>query len=768
MKESDQRKENNLEEKKDHIKEEKNNEKKNEIKDDKVEEKKVDKIEEKKVDKNEQKKDDKKEEKKEIKIYRNICQLCSKKFAKNPNIKCVCFNNCDHEICYICLYKILIRSYIKPISQIHSTKNIMKINCVCEIGSIELSIQEIISILTSLNKNINDIKVEPIEDYTPNEKKCQMHNVPITEFCLECFEPICSECIDEKTKKRKMSIHCNHKTTSYNDFFIRLCKNIEEAPNLKIILGDKNKFEENFYEKYSDLINIKFESLVNEINYIKEKIINNIKKEYEKYKPSMEAMNLLFNYYNFELASINKDTDINQLMFLYNTNIFLPELNYQFEKAESILNEAIKKLNDTKLENMFEFKFKSINVKPYECIQTIHDTHNTNITSVSTLYNNKFVSGDFDGNVKIWKHVSNRYILFQEIKGGFNGAINNICKIKLNKFAVCSQSSPQINIFQEDINSEKYILIQEIKLNETILDQNKTESSESLKYFNRINTLNDENSLIATTKDNYIYIYQDKIGGIPKQNYMKANYELVEFFEAYHTNNINLIIHTKTENIITASEDSTIKVWNKDRKYSTLIGHEDSVNALVEIERKYITSGGSDSIIILWELNDNDDKYTLRQKLLGHQFSVIGLEYLNNDRLISASIDDTIKIWQRNKYELFINKITIKEDKLGIVGIVNIDNDSLITYSNDRTLKIWAITKKTNININNKLEEKKLNNGNEDIKKNRTESVDYMVKNSIQKLANDEKINKEKGKEKKKKKKNEIEEINTNSNQNKI
>ena len=717
----------------------------------------------------EEKKDEQKNEKKEIKIHRNICQLCSKKFAKNPNIKCICFNNCDHEICYICLYKILIRSYIKPISQIHSTNNIIKLNCVCEIGSIELSIQEIISILTSLNKNINDIKFEPIENYSPNEKKCQIHNVTITKFCLECFEPICSECIDEKTKKRKMSIHCNHKTTSYNDFFSRLFKNIEEVPNLKIILGDKSKFEENFYEKYTDLINIKFESLLSEINYIKEKIINNIKKEYEKFKPCMEAINLLFNYYNYELASINKDTDINQLMFLFNTKISLPELNYQFEKAEFILNDAIKKLNDIKLENMFEFKFKEINPQPYECIQTISDTHNTNITSVSTLYNNKFISGDFDGNIKIWKHVSNRYILFQEIKGLFNGAINNICKIKLNKFAVCSQSSSQINIFQEDINTEKYTLIQEIKLNETISDQNNSDSSENLKYFNRINTLNDGNSLIATTKDNYIYIYQDKIGGIPKQNYMKANYELVEFFEAYHTNNINLIIHTKTENIITASEDSTIKVWNKDRKYSTLIGHEDSVNALAEIDKKYIASGGSDSIIILWELNDNNDKYTLKQKLLGHQFSVIGLEYLNNDRLISASIDDTIKIWQRNKYEIFINKISIKEDKLGIVGLVNIDNDSLITYSGDRSLKIWAITKKVNININNnKFEEKKINNRNEgakDIKKiNRTESVDYMVKNSIQKIADDENINKEKENIKK----NEIVEINTNNNKNKI
>ena len=41
---------------------------------------------------------------------------------------------------------------------------------------------------------------------------------------------------------------------------------------------------------------------------------------------------------------------------------------------------------------------------------------------------------------------------------------------------------------------------------------------------------------------------------------MKANYELVEYFEVFHSKGINTINHTKGENIITASEDCTIKV----------------------------------------------------------------------------------------------------------------------------------------------------------------------------------------------------------------
>ena len=332
----------------------------------------------------------------------------------------------------------------------------------------------------------------------------------------------------------------------------------------------------------------------------------------------------------------------------------------------------------------------------------------------------------------------------------------------------------KIKVFQEDINTDKYILIQEIQLSDSTLNPENNNDIKSTKCFNRINTLNDGNSLIATTEDNYIFIFQDKIGGIPKQNYMKTNYELVEFFEAYHNKSINLILHTRTENIITASEDATIKVWNKDRKYSTLIGHNDSVNALIELGKKYIASGSSDAIIIIWELTDDYDKYILKQKIIGHEFSVIGLAYLDNDRLISASIDDTIKIWQRNQTDLFVNKITINDKKLGIEGLVNINNDTLLTYSGDKSIQIWCISTNEKIKNNKKYENiitDNEKNENKQIKKvNRTQSVDYMVKNSIKEISKEDEINKkeESEKEKDKENKNEIFEINTSSNQNKI
>ena len=689
-----------------------------------------------------------------------ICQICSKKHNKNEIIKNIHFAKCNHEICYICLYKLLIRSYMKQIAQISTTNNILTVKCICEIGQKELSIKELIDILTSLKNTIsyptlNLENNEKINDEIgkPNEIKCELHNTPISFFCLECYEPICPKCIDNKSKRRKMSIHCNHKSVSYKDFYKKLFTNLLKIPNMKIILENHKNSVENFYIKYCELINNKFDSIISEINYIKEKIFINLKKEYDKFQPSMKAINLLYQYFNYELNMINKNSDINQLMFLYNINISLPELKFQYSKVELELNKIIKDLNELRLENSFEYKFIPINAEEYKCMQTISDAHNSNIGCLCILNNKKIASGDYDGNIKIWKTSINGYRLSQEIKNIYNGVVNSLCYIFVNKFAACSPLSNEINIFHENINNEKYINIQKIILNE------------ENKFINKINTLNDKISLLVTTKDFYVYIYQDKdkISEILKQNYMNTKYELIEKFESLHTKEINSVLHTKNGNIITASEDSTLKVWNKERNYYTLLGHMDSVNILIEIDNNTLCSGGSDRNIIIWNLNEKENKYILKQICKGHDFSVIGLTYLNNDKLVSASNDETIKIWQRNKYGLYIIKISIKGHKLGIAGLSSINNDTFVTYSWDKSIKIWISSSNNYINFNIKIKEEIKRKEKEDnkysldlnkshieniIKKKRKESVDYLIENSINELTNMDKRKKEESKEK--------------------
>ena len=109
-----------------------------------------------------------------------------------------------------------------------------------------------------------------------------------------------------------------------------------------------------------------------------------------------------------------------------------------------------------------------------------------------------------------------------------------------------------------------------------------------------------------------------------------------------------------------------------------------------------------------------------------------------------------------------INKITIKEKKLGIEGLVNINNDTLITFSGNKSIQIWEmITDENLINIKNKsiFERIDLDINKKDIAK-RTMSVDYIIKNSIKEFVEKEIIVEDI--------KNENFEISTKSDQNKI
>ena len=654
----------------------------------KIEENKVENPETKNI--NEQKTE---EESNSILRSRNYCQMCgnsNEKPDKNKNI--LYFNVCRHGVCYNCLYKIIIRSYIYQLSFIHNTNNKIKIDCICSGGQMELSIYEIINIFIKIknsqkqiNQNTNNNNIINTNNLEPNKTYCELHkDTEISDYCLDCLEPVCSKCTNYPVNKlfftyynqhnlRQKPLHYNHKTVSYKEFFSKIYGNLLELPNLTIILENHKKLIDGSYEKYCDLINCKFESLLSEINYYKENLLIKIKEKYEKFKQSMLAINLLYDCYNNDLLSINQSSDINQLMFLYNTNIVLPEIDFQYTKMENILNNIMKKFNDSQIEELIKYKFNKNFSKNYKCIQTINTAHENDINCLCLLNDKKIVSGDYKGYVKIWKISNNGYILNQNLNQIFNGPIDKITNINLNKFTACSPVANYINIYQEDINNEQFVSIQKI-------------SFENDKLISTVNTLNDKNTLIISTNDNFVHIYQDKIGGIPMQNYMKTKYELVDSFETFHTNKINYILHTSNEKLITASDDSTLKIWNKDRTYETLLGHSDSVNIVIELDNNYLCSASSDNHIIIWE---NDKKYKLKQKIQAHNYSIRGLVYLNNGKIISVSIDETIKIWERNRYDLYINKITYKEHKGGITDIVLIDNDIFITCSWDKSIKIW-------------------------------------------------------------------------------
>jgi len=130
-----------------------------------------------------------------------------------------------------------------------------------------------------------------------------------------------------------------------------------------------------------------------------------------------------------------------------------------------------------------------------------------------------------------------------------------------------------------------------------------------------------------------------------------------------HTDRI-MAMDVRNGIIATASRDSTVKMWDIDRKKGwTFKGHMNDVRQVVLWDDYSALSGGIDRSIRYFDIRDwgnenesfTEDSETLNgyhySKLFkGHTKSITTLRRLNNshNRVVSASDDSTVKIWDIN------------------------------------------------------------------------------------------------------------------------
>lgn len=298
--------------------------------------------------------------------------------------------------------------------------------------------------------------------------------------------------------------------------------------------------------------------------------------------------------------------------------------------------------------------------------QNIENAHNSDISCISILSNNKLISGDYDGNLKLWKQTFKGFNNIQKGKA-HNGKINNLVYINYGKFASTSIKDNFILIWKENNIDERYKIIEKYLFDEG-------------NFCVDLNILNDKNTLISSFNDNKIHILEDK----DKNN----KYKEIKIF-GEHSKSINIIIQLQTGEIISGSDDKTLKIWKKYILSETLIGHKDYVTDIIELTNNKICSSSSDKKIIIWERKNLIDKFNLYQILESHLDSIRTIIGLNDGRIISGSIDETIKIWVKNKgkYECVDTLLT---NKAGVSKLVKINNESFVSCSWDKSIKIWS------------------------------------------------------------------------------
>ena len=109
-----------------------------------------------------------------------------------------------------------------------------------------------------------------------------------------------------------------------------------------------------------------------------------------------------------------------------------------------------------------------------------------------------------------------------------------------------------------------------------------------------------------------------------------------------HTKPITSLILLTENQLVSGSEDKTIKLWDikKRQCISTITGNYEIIQSLLKLNENTIATG-SHSAIRIFNTENKKELYCLT----GHEKSVCTLIKLSEDKIISGGYDNLIKIW---------------------------------------------------------------------------------------------------------------------------
>lgn len=153
-----------------------------------------------------------------------------------------------------------------------------------------------------------------------------------------------------------------------------------------------------------------------------------------------------------------------------------------------------------------------------------------------------------------------------------------------------------------------------------------------------------------------------------------------------------VLLHPVYGLVLSASEDSTIKVWDYETGdfERTLKGHTDLVQDIsFDHTGKLLASCSADMRIKLWDF----DSYACIRTMCGHDHNVSSVCFLpSGDHLVTSSRDKTIKMWEvATGY--CVRTFTGHRDWVRMVR-ANADGSLLASCSNDQTVRVWVVSTK--------------------------------------------------------------------------
>ena len=161
---------------------------------------------------------------------------------------------------------------------------------------------------------------------------------------------------------------------------------------------------------------------------------------------------------------------------------------------------------------------------------------------------------------------------------------------------------------------------------------------------------------------------------------MSANHVLIG-----HTERINLIKKLNHNQIVSVSDDKTIRIWNisDGMLVRTFTQHSSRIQALEILEENRFATGSCDNSIRIWSHTHHEFRFN------AHNDCILYLKRINSTHLASSSTDKLIKLWNLKTKE-FVRDF-IGHESGSIRSLEYLNNRTLISVSSDGTIKFWNI-----------------------------------------------------------------------------
>ena len=598
-------------------------------------------------------KNSKKNELKNNIIYQNIYLLCPNCFKNVPILNTFIENETAKiKISCSCLEEnnYLTMNLFDYLSEIKNFKNSNK----CYFHSDEISEYFCLNCENWLctecyNEHTKDICEN--EYYNKNEIEklyCEKHRIKKIFLCKQCMITYCKTCFIQhnnrnkiKHKGKNIDIYLTEQRIKEKydkyDFYM------SELPEFKNALKDdllkeisdkkeneiqqyKISFQENYwkYKNIDEQLRFLLELILINCEYIKNDFILNRKFIY----------NIIFNTsLKNNCPKLNKNLPlIEQMKYFTNfskinyitkqQNYFLKPVN-KYEKQNSIIEKMMSLPNDKfviitkecEIQIFQVYKNKNIPPKPLFTLTG----HSNNITGIILLRNKKyFATASDDSTIKIWdfekgfcfKTISTKgkpFLIFE--------------KFEKDNQIFCTPNRNSISIYEYNEKEDNMIFYKSLE--------------KTISWIEGLYQFPDDGRIIISSSGMF-EVFSSDLNTIKKiylSNIVPQNF-----------------LQIKNKDLFAGLPYNEIFIYDKNINFKRkLIGHKNNVTSIIQLNENQILTASLDSNIILW----NIENYEIIFNFINNNIGINSMILLNSDRILTCSFNKNsfIKEWEIEKIE---------------------------------------------------------------------------------------------------------------------